>query len=327
MKRTISALGAALASLLVCSTAQSQSGPRAFTFIGWGDVPYVIPADYAKVDRLIAAMNAVKPAFTIHVGDIKAGNTPCSDEVFQRALDQIQSVQQPVVYSIGDNEWTDCHRADNGGFDPRERLNRVRQMFFAKPGLSLGAAPMAVESQALTNPKFSKFVENQRFIRNNVMFIVPHVVGSNNGFEPISPEATAEFFQRDAANIAWIKEGFALAQSSGMSAVVVAMQANPYDTRRSAGTSIPSSSGFFATIREITAGARAFAKPVLVMHGDQHTLELEAFRDNQLRPVPNVLRLQLWGEGKVHAMRVIVDPDMAGVFSFAPLIIPENGAF
>lgn len=327
MKRSISNLAFALATLAVGSIAQAQSGPRAFTFIGWGDVPYAIPGDYAKVDRLIAAMNAVRPAFTIHVGDIKAGNTPCSDEIFQRALDQIQNVQQPVVYSIGDNEWTDCHRVDNGGFDPRERLARLRQMFFPKPGTSLGSSPMAVESQALKNAKFSKFVENQRFVRNNVMFIVPHVVGSNNGFEPISAEATAEFFERNAANVEWIKEGFALAQSTGMSAVVVAMQANPYDTRRSAGTSIPASSGFFATIREIAAGARAFAKPVLVMHGDQHTLELEAFRDNQLRPVPNTLRLQLWGEGRVHAMRVVVDPDMPGVFSFAPLIIAENGQF
>ncbi len=327
MKISISWAAIALAGLFACPAAHAQSGPRAFTFIGWGDVPYAIPQDYAKVDRLIAAMNAVKPAFTVHVGDIKAGNVPCSDEVFQRAFDQIQTVEQPVVYSIGDNEWTDCHRADNGSFDPRERLSRVRQVFFAKPGMTLGKTPMPVDSQALKDTKYAKFVENQRFVRNNVMFIVPHVVGSNNGFEPTSPEAGTEFLERNAANVAWIKEGFALAQSTGVSAIVIAMQANPYDTRRSAGTSIPVSSGFFATIREISAGARAFSKPVLVMHGDQHTLELESFRDNQWRPVPNVLRLQLWGEGKVHAMRVIVDPDMPGVFSFSPLIVPENGPF
>lgn len=327
MRPSITRLAVVLAAFMACSAAHAQNGPRSFTFIGWGDVPYVIPADYAKVDRLIAAMNAVKPAFTIHVGDVKAGNVPCSDEVLRRAFDQIQTVEQPVIYSVGDNEWTDCHRADNGSFDPRERLARVRQMFFAKPGTSLGKTPMALESQALKNPKFAKFVENQRFVRNNVMFIVPHVVGSNNGFEPTSPDAVSEFFERDAANVAWIKEGFELAQSAGLSAVVVAMQANPYDTRRSAGTSIPISSGFFETIRQISAGARAFGKPVLVMHGDQHTLELESFRDNQWRPVPNALRLQLWGEGKVHAMRIGVDPDMPGVFSFAPLIVPENGAF
>lgn len=326
MRRLLALSGAVLSSMLAFQ-AQAQTGPRAFTFIGWGDVPYKIPDDYPKVDRLIAAMNAVKPAFSIHVGDIKAGNTPCSDEIFKRSLDQIQTVEHPVVYSIGDNEWTDCHRKDNGSFDPRERLARLRQMFFAKPGLSLGKAPMPVESQALKDPKFSRFVENQRFVRNGVVFIVPHVVGSNNGFEPIDPKAAEEFFERDAANVAWIKEGFALAQSSGASAVVVALQANLYDTRRSAGTSVPASSGFYATIREISAGARAFAKPVLVLHGDQHRLELESFRDTQLRPVPNVFRLQLWGDGMVHAMRIIVDPDMPGVFSFAPLIVPQNGPF
>lgn len=326
MRRLLALSGAVLSSMLAFQ-AQAQTGPRAFTFIGWGDVPYKIPDDYPKVDWLIAAMNAVKPAFSIHVGDIKAGNTPCSDEIFKRSLDQIQTVEHPVVYSIGDNEWTDCHRKDNGSFDPRERLARLRQMFFAKPGLSLGKAPMPVESQALKDPKFSRFVENQRFVRNGVVFIVPHVVGSNNGFEPIDPKAAEEFFERDAANVAWIKEGFALAQSSGASAVVVALQANLYDTRRSAGTSVPASSGFYATIREISAGARAFAKPVLVLHGDQHRLELESFRDTQLRPVPNVFRLQLWGDGMVHAMRIIVDPDMPGVFSFAPLIVPQNGPF
>lgn len=320
------ALSAALGAILAQGAA-AQQGPNVFTFIGWGDVPYAIPGDYAKVDRLIAAMNAVKPAFSIHVGDVKAGNTPCSDEVLQKALDQIQTVEHPVVFSIGDNEWTDCHREDNGKFDPRERLARVRQMFFSKPGQSLGKAPMVVESQALKDQKHAKFVENQRFTRNGVVFIVPHIVGSNNGFEPIDPKAAEEFFERNDANIVWIRDGFRLAQETGAKAVVIAFQANVYDTRRSAGTSIPASSGFGATIREIAAGARAFDKPVLVMHGDQHTLELESFRDAQLRPVPNVLRLQLWGEGKVHAMRVIVDPDMPGVFSFAPLIAPGNGAF
>lgn len=28
--------------------------------------------------------------------------------------------------------------------------------------------------------------------------------------------------------------------------------------------------------------------------------------------------------GDVHAIRVIVDPDSAGVFGFVPMIIPEN---
>jgi hypothetical protein len=307
--------------------AQAQTGPNAFTFIGWGDVPYVLPGDYAKVDRLIAAMNKVKPSFSIHVGDTKAGGTPCTDEILKKAFDQIQSAAQPVVYSVGDNEWTDCHRKDAGGFDPRERLAKVRQMYLPVPGMSLGRAPMKLESQSKLDPKFSKFVENQRFVKNGVVFVIPHIVGSNNGLESRDSKAAEEFFERDAANMAWINDGFRLAQERGAKAVVIAFQANLYDTRRSAGTSIPPSSGFYNTLRVISAGARAFGKPVLVMHGDHHSLELEGFRDHRWRLVPNVLRLQLWGEDKVHAMRVIVDPDMPGVFSFAPLIVPGNGDF
>src|SRR5262249_836008 len=126
--------------------------------------------------------------------------------------------------------------------------------------------------------KFAKFVENQRFVRNGVVLIIPHIVGSNNGFETREPKAAEEFFERNAANVAWIKDGFRLAQETGAKAVVLAFQANLHDTRRSAGV-VPVGSGYYDTIREIAAGARAFRKPVLVMHGDQHTLELEMFRD------------------------------------------------
>jgi hypothetical protein len=35
--------------------------------------------------------------------------------------------------------------------------------------------------------------------------------------------------------------------------------------------------------------------------------------------------LQLFGDKLVHAMRVIVDPDMPEVFTLVPLMVPENG--
>ena len=72
---------------------------------------------------------------------------------------------------------------------------------------------------------------------------------------------------------------------------------------------------------------RAFAKPVLVIHGDYHVFEVAGFRNTQMRLVPNILRLQVMGETQVHAVRVIVDPDTPGVFGFVPLIVPENGDF
>ena len=58
---------AALAVLLVAtpvSAAESVGGDRAFSFVALGDMPYRPPEDIVKFDRLIAAVNRLKPAFT-----------------------------------------------------------------------------------------------------------------------------------------------------------------------------------------------------------------------------------------------------------------------
>lgn len=303
--------------------AESVGGDKAFSFVALGDMPYNIPGDYQKFDRLIAAVNRMKPSFTLHVGDIKSGSQPCSDEIFQKTLDQFQTFDGALVYTIGDNEWTDCHRKAAGAFDPRERLKRVRQMFFPDPQKSLGRMPITVESQGKLMPEFSTYVENSRFEKNGVLFIGIHVVGSNNGFETIDPEAAKEFFERDKANIAWLQSAFKRAQETGAKAVVIFMQAE-FDQARFPNGSMPRQSGFTNVLDAIETGATAFAKPVLVVNGDEHFIELKPMKNSRGKAIPNVLKLMVYGEADVHAIRVIVDPDSAGVFGFVPLIIPEN---
>jgi hypothetical protein len=53
----------------------------------------------------------------------------------------------PLVYTPGDNEWTNCHRVNNGVYDPLERLAAVPKTFFPRPGFTLGP-PMRMDSQA-----------------------------------------------------------------------------------------------------------------------------------------------------------------------------------
>ena len=56
--------------------------------------------------------------------------------------------KNPVVYTPGDNEWTDCHKKKQGGHlgvdyadgDPLANLDLVRSIFFANPGYALGGA-------------------------------------------------------------------------------------------------------------------------------------------------------------------------------------------
>lgn len=317
---------AALVALLVPSpvlAAESVGGERAFSFVALGDMPYKVPDDIVKFDRLIAAVNTLKPAFTVHVGDIKGSATPCSDEVFQRALDQIQTLEGPLVYTPGDNEWTDCHRPQAGGFDPRERLTKLRSMFYADPSRSLGKTPMAVESQSRAMPAFAPYVENARFAKNDVLFATMHNVGSNNGFEAHDPQAATEFFARDKANVAWVDKTFKTAQQTNAKAVVLVTQAE-FDQARFPNGSMPRQSGFINVLDAIARGAKAFGKPVLLVNGDEHFIELKPLRDTKGEAIPNVLKLMVYGDKDVQAIRVIVDPDTAGVFGFVPLIVPEN---
>lgn len=311
-------------SLMPASAAERIGGDNAFSFVALGDMPYNLPDDYAKFDRLIAAVNALKPAFTLHVGDIKSGALPCSDEVLKTSYDQIQTFEGALVYTIGDNEWIDCHRKAAGGYNPRERLMKLREMFFATPAKSLGKTPLDVESQALLMPEYSTYVENTRFAKNGVMFLTANVPGSNNGFEAHDPEAVTEFFARDKANVAWIEASFAKAKADNARAVVLFMQAE-FNEARFPNGAMPRQSGFTRMLDAIEAGATSFGKPVLLIHGDEHYFSIAPLRNSKGKPIPGVNKLMVYGDTLVHAVRVLVDPDSSHVFGFMPLIVLENG--
>jgi hypothetical protein len=323
--KPIAAAATAILLLTQAATAQQTPSPNAFEIAVIGDMPYKIPDDYPKVDRLIAAINKLKPAFTLHVGDIKSGSSPCTDEVFKRAYDQIQTIDSPVIYTIGDNEWTDCHRKDAGGFDPRERLLKVREMFFAKPGQSLGKTAMPVESQGLVMPEYKTYVENTRFWKNGVMFVGVHVPGSNNGFEALDPIAAAtEFTARDKANIAWIEASFRQAKDANARGLLMFIQAD-FDESRLPNKALPRESGFVRTLNAIEAGTKLLGRPMLLVHGDEHYFSVKPLLNSRGKPIPGATKLMNWGEGEVHGTRITIDPDTAHVFGYSSIIVPENG--
>ena len=93
----IRGIGAALVALMTImsnpatsAAAESVGGERAFSFVALGDMPYSVPNDYARFDRLIAAINRLKPTFSVHVGDIKSSASACTDEAFQKVYDRFR---------------------------------------------------------------------------------------------------------------------------------------------------------------------------------------------------------------------------------------------
>jgi len=38
--------------------------------------------------------------------------------------------EKPLIYTPGDNEWTDCNKLEAGSYNPQERLETARKVFF-----------------------------------------------------------------------------------------------------------------------------------------------------------------------------------------------------
>jgi hypothetical protein len=308
-KRTLST-GLALGLALSMSMAQAE---QVFSFVALGDLPYGAPEKaYGPYRALIDRINTVDAKFSIHVGDFKSGSTLCSDEEFANQLEHFQRFKAAVVYTPGDNEWTDCHRANNGKYDPLERLSALRQRFYT-PGRSLGQQAMALQNQSSAMPSHGRYIENQRWMHQGVLFATLHIVGSNNNLESRDPAANQEFFERDAANVAWIEAAFEHAQQQKANAVVLAFQADVFETK-TAWEDFPGWSGFRKSIGEtLLPLASRWGKPVLVVNGDTHQFKIDQPFQINKKPLSNVTRLIVPGAADVRAVKVTVK---GSAFSF-----------
>lgn len=331
----------AVTGLLMSATAGVQAdreamrpqghGPFEFALIG--DTPYIASnapgTPYPAFDRLVEAINRdSKVQWVLHAGDIKNGSTVCSDELLLDRLARLNSFEKPLVYTPGDNEWTDCHRINNGQYQPLERLARLRQIFFAVPGMTLGGVPMRVESQGLL-PGYEEFPENVRWTHNGVVFATLHIVGSHNarasfqaGSSAVRTAADdAEVARRDAANLAWLDATFDQAERDGAPGVLILIQANPGLEFRQ---SVADRSGFEAFLAALEHRAAAYGRPVVLAHGDSHFFRVDKPRLLNRPFLRNLTRVETFGAGNVHWIRVGVDPRSEQVFRFEPQLVDGN---
>jgi hypothetical protein len=315
LKRSTLFLKRLLAILTLATAGAGVCIAQSFSFVALGDMPYGNQNQtYLSYRNLIEMINRSQPKFSIHVGDFKSGSSLCSDREFAEQLKHFAMFDAGVVFTPGDNDWTDCYRLNNGGYDPLERLRSIRQDFF-KPEISLGKSPLRLVSQPQIHSDFDEYVENQRWVMNEVLFVTVHIVGSNNNFESRDVEAIKEFFERDAANIAWIRSAFDLAQQKKYKAIVFAFQADVLISR-SMWEDFPSWSGFRNSIGQtLLPLAKDWAKPVLLIHGDGHKYHFDQPFKLKGAVIPNVTRLEVPGASDVRAVKVTIDLEKEKVFS------------
>ncbi|MGO4589369.1 hypothetical protein [Paenarthrobacter sp. 2TAF44] len=288
MSLTQRALGVAAALVLSAIPAlpaqaapSADAGDSSFTFGVIGDVPYG-PAQVERFPQMVTELNNQDELkFVTHLGDIKAGSAQCTDEYFAAIKTQFDRFEAPLIYTPGDNEWVDCHRVNNGAYNPLERLDTLREMFFNTPGKTLGGN-MPVKSAAEQG-----LPENVTFSKERVAFSVINVQGSNNSLAPWSglgetvPNGAqlAEVQARTAADVAQLQRTFADARKTNSRAVVIMTQADMFDPfmlSQGAEANPELVSGFRPIVQAIAAGSASYGGPVYIFNGDSHVYNDDA---------------------------------------------------
>ena len=305
-------------SLVSCSSLTLASNLRVMVL---GDMPYTNPRDFPRFERLIDEINKEKPDFSVFLGDTKSGSSPCTNEYAVKIDNYFNTFNQPLVYSIGDNEWTDCHRPAAGEYDPLERLSYLRSVDF-KDTKSFGKTKLDLTRQADVMIGYKKFVENSLWIKKKFIFVSLHIPGSNNNFGR-TPEADAEYKERNQANLAWIDYAFDIASNKKLDGVVFLYQADMFYSKELAKDD---TSGFKDTIQKFTERAEAFQKPVLLVNGDSHKLIIDQpiKMTNGKHVLENLYRLQVMGEDQIQAVEIEINKKANFPFSFRPFIVEKN---
>lgn len=290
-----------------------KGGPK-FDVALIGDIPYTAVQEQ-QTANLFDELDSEKLAFIAHDGDIKSGSSACTDDVYEREFERFEASRNPLVYTPGDNEWTDCHRPPNPSpeeADPLNRLALIRETFFSDDQ-SLGRKEIDLERQSEAYP------ENARWERGNVVFATLHVVGSNNNRPTAAKPATGndeEYQARNAANLEWLAETFDQAREKNSPGVMLVIQANIFEED----TNDPS--GFAEFKAALAKESTEFGKPVVLVHGDTHTFRI----DKPIAEAPEFTRVETFGSPNVHWIRATVNSREEEVFSFQPRIVDENVA-
>ncbi len=194
-------------------------------------------------------------------------------------------------------------------------MAKLREVFFQEDQ-SLGQRTLALTRQS-ADPHYAKFRENVRWTYGEVLFVTLHIVGSNNNLGH-TPESDAEYAERNAANLVWLKQAFELAKRDAHKGLMILTQANPYFEDHFVAflqqnlhivPPEPKPSGYGDFLKALEAEVRAFDKPVALVHADSHYFRIDKplFSTTTQRLIEHFTRVEVFGFPNVHWVRGIID--------------------
>jgi hypothetical protein len=288
------------------------SAPPRFSFAVIGDLPYGPRQLFEFAGRIDQLSRASNVQLAVHLGDVTSGGAAgnCTDSYASSIKSVLDRFAGPLVYTPGDNEWTDCLAAGTGAADPLRRLSALRGIFFAHPGRTLGRTPMSVATQ-------EGHPENVSFDRGGISIAAVHLVGSDNDLAPWPGYSEATAAQRSEArarldaDIRMMRSTFARAKRVDSRAVVLLTQADMFS-----GSGARRRSAFQTFVQALASETLAFDRPVLLINGDTHLYRWDRPLTSPTwkrfyglsTPVPNLLRVVVTG-GTSEWLRVTVEPN------------------
>lgn len=345
--KRLTVAAAVIAATVSATVALANPGPRyesdhhphgdsSYTVALFGDMPYGA-AGRQEYPRLIQNVNESGVSFSAFDGDLKAGGDgPCTDQLYRQSLEWFNSFENPVFVTPGDNDWTDCwgrYGPSSGGYDPEERLEHERQVFFST-NRSLGQRTMRVERES-SEAAYSAYSENARWTMGPVLYVTLDVQGSNDnlphtGVEGESrPEAeiarqAAEHQAREEANIHWLDESYAMAAKLGKRGVMVIWQADP-DFNNEYKLEAGQHDGFTEIVPALRRDVLAFPGQSVLVHGDSHYFKLDKplnYDNGQV--IMKFTRVETFGAANTQWVKATVDPRDPNLFEFSPQAVAGN---
>jgi len=276
------------------------------TFVVMGDMPYTAE-DKITLKKLSVAIPALKPSVLVHYGDLKGGGESCTDALLKARRDQFHDyLPNRVIYTPGDNEWTDCDRKYlTETFDELERLAYLRKIFYNDKTSDLSQDIPSLRRQ-------EEQPENSMWKIETLLMGTLHIVGTNNGRVNILKSDVNQTLdavdRRDDLNRVWLRKLFEKAKEA--EGLVVIFHADIYRFKGDAQACTPQNRlkcNPYKNIRDdIEAMASAYKKPVLVVHGDTNAYCF----NQQSEKIPNLWHFNGPGDFKVSdAAKIIFYPN------------------
>ena len=293
--------------------ASATVGADTWRFAVIGDTPY---SKYERkhLPEMLEKVADGLPAFVIHIGDIKNSSQPCTDALFRDRFALFDASRVPFVFAPGDNEWNDCTRVAAGHYDERERLAKLREIFFSGPE-SLGRQRIALQRQS------TDFPEHQKWRLGPVLFLTLNVPGPDNNYG-MGKAPSAEFNTRNPIVIDWLKQGFAEARREKIAGIVVAMQGDPGFNAFAAGLAHAGYRELLNTLRDETL---TYSGQVLLVHGDTHWNRIDhpLRRPGSSEKLANFTRVETYGSPFMGWTTISIGDEDPALFHFATQSYPR----